>query len=228
MSSHRLLILCLILCVQNYSCNEGSLVTAVRRSNDLRGSENAETTNLRSWNGQTALHRRLHLGNTHGVLNIIGWGTLLPIGAIVARSFRKSPLKCDEWFNLHVVCQTLGYIIGSVGWSIGMWLGNSSKQYSLRAHRILGIIIFTSSTAQMFALCLQPKKENERRRWWKICHKILGYLLISMIVANIFQGIGHKDHAEKWKWIYVGILSVLSFCALVLEIFRFVMPRIHR
>ncbi|KAJ6363910.1 hypothetical protein OIU76_028939 [Salix suchowensis] len=133
MSSHRLLILCLILCVQNYSCNEGSLVTAVRRSNDLRGSENAETTNLRSWNGQTALHRRLHLGNTHGVLNIIGWGTLLPIGAIVARSFRKSPLKCDEWYNLHVVCQTLGYIIGSVGWSIGMWLGNSSKQYSFES-----------------------------------------------------------------------------------------------
>lgn len=85
---------------------------------------------------------------THGVLNIIGWGTLLPIGAIVARSFRKSPLKCDEWYNLHVVCQTLGYIIGAVGWSIGMWLGNSSKQYSLRAHRILGIIIFTSATAQ--------------------------------------------------------------------------------
>lgn len=81
---------------------------------------------------------------------------------------------------------------------------------------------------QMLALYLQPKRENECRRWWKIYHKILGYLLISMIVANIFQGIDHKDHAEKWKWIYVGILSVLSFSALVLEILRFVMPRIHR
>uniref|UniRef100_A0A6N2KWV8 Cytochrome b561 domain-containing protein n=1 Tax=Salix viminalis TaxID=40686 RepID=A0A6N2KWV8_SALVM len=202
MSSHRLLILCLILCVQNCSCNKGSLVTAVRRSNDLRGSENAETTNLRSWNGQIALHRRRHLGNTHGVLNIIGWGTLLPIGAIVARSFRKSPLKCDEWYNLHVVCQTLGYIIGAVGWSIGMWLGNSSKQYSLRAHRILGIIIFTSSTAQASPRLAIP--------------------------SNIFQGIGHKDHAEKWKWIYVGILSVLSFLCSGAGNFRFVMPRIHR
>ncbi|KAJ6999399.1 hypothetical protein NC653_010175 [Populus alba x Populus x berolinensis] len=165
---------------------------------------------------------------THGVLNIIGWGTLLPVGAIVARSFRKFPLKCEEWYKLHVLCQTLGYIIGAVGWSFGMWLGNSSKQYSLRAHRILGIVIFTFATAQMLALYLQPKRENGCRRWWKIYHKILGYLLISMIVANIFQGIDHKDHAEKWKWIYVGILSVLSFSALLLEILRFVMPRIHR
>ncbi|KAB5560374.1 hypothetical protein DKX38_005331 [Salix brachista] len=205
MSSHRLLILCLILCVQNYSCSEGSLVTAVRRSNDLRGSENAETTNLRSWNGQIALHRRSHLGNTHGVLNIIGWGTLLPIGAIVARSFRKSPLKCDEWQAPDLQSPVIILI------NLALLISDAIV-----------------SVMQMFALCLQPKKENERRRWWKICHKILGYLLISMIVANIFQGIGHKDHAEKWKWIYVGILSVLSFCALVLEIFRFVMPRIHR
>lgn len=247
MSSHCLVILCLILCVQSSSCSEGSFVTTVRRTHEwqvsssvenikpqrddhtsLRGTENAETTNLRSWSGQVALRHRRHLRNTHGVLNIIGWGTLLPVGAIVARSFRKFPLKCEEWYKLHVLCQTLGYIIGAVGWSFGMWLGNSSKQYSLRAHRILGIVIFTFATAQMLALYLQPKRENGCRRWWKIYHKILGYLLISMIVANIFQGIDHKEHAEKWKWIYVGILSVLSFSALLLEILRFVMPRIHR
>ncbi|CAK7351459.1 unnamed protein product [Dovyalis caffra] len=157
MSSHCLLILSLILSVQNSSCNEGSLATTVRRTNEWQASsnvenfkpqrnetKNAETTNLRSWDGQIALHRRRHLRD-------------------------------------------------------------------------------------MFALCLQPKRENECSRWWKIYHKILGYGLICMIVANIFQGIDHhQGHAEKWKWTYVGILSVLAFSALVLEIFRFVKPRLHQ
>lgn len=85
----------------------------------------------------------------HGILNIIGWGTLLPIGVIIARSFRKFPLKCEEWYNLHILCQTLGYIVGAVGWGIGIWLGNSTKQYTLKTHRIFGIIIFTFATVQV-------------------------------------------------------------------------------
>lgn len=86
MSSHCLVIVCLILCVQSSSCSEGSVVTTVRRTNEwqvsssvenikpqrddhtsLRGTENAETTNLRSWSGQIALHHRRHLRNVRKV-----------------------------------------------------------------------------------------------------------------------------------------------------------------
>ncbi|KAJ0081751.1 hypothetical protein Patl1_09963 [Pistacia atlantica] len=89
------------------------------------------------------------LKNVHGVLKIIGWGTLLPTGAIIARHFRKMPLKSDVWYPLHVLCQTSGYIVGSIGWGIGLWLGNSSKNYTLKKHRIFGILIFTFATIQV-------------------------------------------------------------------------------
>lgn len=79
----------------------------------------------------------------------------------------------------------------------------------------------------MFALCLQPKREDECHRCWEIYHQLLGYALIAMIIANIFQGIDSQSHSEKWKWAYMGILGVLGFIAVVLEIFRWVKRRIH-
>ncbi|KAJ6999395.1 hypothetical protein NC653_010172 [Populus alba x Populus x berolinensis] len=73
---------------------------------------------------------------THGVLkHHHGWGiTLLSSGGDCRKNpFRKFPLKCEEWYKLHVLCQTLGYIIGAVEWSFGMWLGNSSKPIQLES-----------------------------------------------------------------------------------------------
>lgn len=79
----------------------------------------------------------------------------------------------------------------------------------------------------MLAICLQPKREEDHRRWWKIYHQVLGYALIAMIIANIFQGIQNEAHSEKWKWVYVGVLVALGFVGISLEIFRWVKPRIH-
>ncbi|PON91274.1 hypothetical protein TorRG33x02_128370 [Trema orientale] len=66
-----------------------------------------------------------------------------------------------------------------------------------------------------------PKKEEERcRKSWEIYHHLLGYVLIALIIADIFEGINHQHQATKWKWTYVGILVVLALTALSLEIFR--------
>lgn len=139
--------------------------------------ENEVTTNLRSGKGQSFSHGRHHARNVsiliiiisyssscrlfnnnntqiltqqaHGILNIIGWGILLPIGVITARYLRRFPIEYDEWHPLHMLCQILGYILGTVGWGIGLWLGNSSKHYTLKTHRILGILVFTFATIQV-------------------------------------------------------------------------------
>ncbi|KAL5773259.1 hypothetical protein ACOSQ2_013183 [Xanthoceras sorbifolium] len=189
----------------------------------LESTETGVTTNLKPWKGQTSgHHRHLLIRNAHGILNILGWGTLLPAGAIIARYFRQFPLKYDEWYPLHVLCQSSGYLLGTIGWGVGLWLGNSSKQYSLKTHRILGIVVFTFSTIQMLAIFLQPRIGNECRKCWEIYHQIMGYALIGLSIANIFQGIIHQSHAEKWKWVYVGVLAILAFVALALEAFRWI------
>ncbi|KAI5330850.1 PREDICTED: cytochrome b561 [Prunus dulcis] len=180
------------------------------------------TTHLRTWRGQNPSRFQHYLRNTHGVLNIFGWGTLLPIGAIAARYFRKFPFKCSEWYSVHITCQSGGYIVGTVGWCSGMFLGNSSKQQSNKTHRVLGIIIFTFTTIQMLAMFWRRKGENGFPKYVKICHHLLGYALIALTIANIFEGINNRAHAAKWKWTYVGILCVLGVTALGLEIFKWI------
>ncbi|KAL6332154.1 hypothetical protein AAG906_001868 [Vitis piasezkii] len=129
------------------------------------------TTDL-SWQRRRVWHHRHHLRNVHGILNIIGWGTLLPLGAIIARYFRKFPMECSEWFSLHVLCQTLG--------------------------------------------------ENKCRKYWEICHRLLGYVLMVLIMTNIFVGINHQSPAAKWIWFYVGVLVVMGLVSIALEIVRWI------
>ncbi|KAH9749621.1 cytochrome b561 and DOMON domain-containing protein [Citrus sinensis] len=187
-----------------------------------RTAENEVTTNLRSGKGQSFSHGRHHARTAHGILNIIGWGILLPIGVIIARYLRRFPIEYDEWHPLHMLCQISGYILGTVGWGIGLWLGNSSKHYTLKTHRILGILVFAFATIQILTSFLQPRRENECSKWWEIFHQSMGYTVVALSIANIFQGIIHQSHAEKWKWLYVAILALLAFLAAALEIFRWI------
>ncbi|MBA0720447.1 hypothetical protein Golax_008068, partial [Gossypium laxum] len=179
----------------------------------IESTESGVTTGLRPWKGQSNWRHQHHLKNVHGILNIFGWGLLLPIGAIVARNFSKFPLKCDDWYQLHTLCQTSGYIVGAVGWGTGIWLGNSSRQYTLKAHRILGIIVFTLATLQMLAMWLQAKKEDECGKWWEICYNVLGYVVIVLSIANIFEGIGNiRSHAAEYWSVTINHIVATCLC----------------
>ncbi|XP_051126031.1 cytochrome b561 and DOMON domain-containing protein At5g35735-like [Andrographis paniculata] len=194
--------------------------------------DSAETVDLVSnhTKGYT-IHVRHRLRTVHGALNIIGWGTLLPVGVIIARYTRKYPLKCPSWwFTLHVGCQIAGYIIGVIGWSIGICLGAFSKYYCFLTHRILAIIIFTFATIQMMALRLKPNRYDEYRTYWNMYHHSLGYVLLALMAVNIFEGIKIVQQNQAWKWAYVGVLAALGFIALAFEIFtwiKFVYYRFH-
>ena len=83
------------------------------------------------------------------VLIIIGWGTILPIGVIIARYFKKFPMLSEEWYSFHIMFQSIGYIVGTIGWITGLCLGNTSKQYANKTQRILSIIVFTFITVQV-------------------------------------------------------------------------------
>ncbi|XWS09770.1 hypothetical protein CRYUN_Cryun39dG0017900 [Craigia yunnanensis] len=160
----------------------------------------------------------------HGILNIIGWGTLLPIGVIIARYFREFPFKLDTWwFTFHSSCQVLGYILGSIGWGLGLLLGYESKYYTFHTHRVLGISIFgftTLQVTQMLAFLLKPTREDEYRKHWNVYHHLLGYSLLVMIPVNIYQGIKIlKQDNRNWKWAYNGILVFLAMVVLALEIY---------
>ncbi|KAI3466266.1 hypothetical protein Pfo_022929 [Paulownia fortunei] len=160
-----------------------------------------------------------HLRTVHGILNIVGWGIFLPTGVIVARYFKRYPKEWKWWFVFHVSCQSAGYITGSTGWALGIWLGKTSKYYCFPTHRILGIIIFTFTTVQMLALRLKPKYSDEYRTYWNMYHHFLGYALLALISVNIFEGIKILAPDHAWKWAYIGVLGAFGAVVLAFEVF---------
>ncbi|KAK9268066.1 hypothetical protein L1049_010505 [Liquidambar formosana] len=221
MTSHGLIFLSLIFSLpsidaQASSYNKGSSLMKMEKEAGVQNPDSGVTTDLASW--KSHLRPSHHHRHAHGILLIAGWGTLLPIGVIIARYFRKFPMECEDWYSLHILCQVSGHLIGTIGWCVGLWLGHSSKQHGFRTQLILSTIVFTFTTIQMFAICLQPKKKC--RKCWEIYHHILGYALLALIIANIFQGVKNQSSAAKWKWFYVGELGVLATIAVVLELFR--------
>ncbi|XP_061342288.1 cytochrome b561 and DOMON domain-containing protein At3g25290-like [Gastrolobium bilobum] len=185
--------------------------------------DSTETIDLTTSDGRSTKQNRSFLRSVHGVLNIIGWGTLLPIGVIIARYFRVFPVKWDPtWFYLHIGCQLTGFLIGTVGWAIGLSLGHASTYYTFHTHRAFGIIIFTFSTIQMLAFRLKPKETDDYRKYWNMYHHFLGYGLLAIIFLNIFKGISILKGGKGWRWTYIGILAFLGAIVFTLEIFTWV------
>jgi hypothetical protein len=84
----------------------------------------------------------------HGILNVVGWGILLPIGIMFARYLRQFEYADPAWFYLHVSCQTIGYALDVVGWAIGLKLGIYSKGVVYSQHQSIEIAIFVFQTLQ--------------------------------------------------------------------------------
>ncbi|KAL2938695.1 hypothetical protein RDABS01_022144 [Bienertia sinuspersici] len=163
---------------------------------------------------------RLKRKNTHGVLNAVSWGILMPLGAIIARYMKVFPSADPAWFYLHVICQFSAYVIGVAGWGTGLKLGSESVGIVYHVHRNIGIALFCLATLQVFALLLRPKKDHKYRLYWNLYHWSVGYAVIILGIINIYQGLDKVLQPEKkWKRIYSGIIIALGAIALVLEAF---------
>ncbi|XP_051136248.1 cytochrome b561 and DOMON domain-containing protein At5g35735-like isoform X2 [Andrographis paniculata] len=191
--------------------------------NSLKHLSTAETVDLTTGEVLThSAHLRRALVTVHGTLNIVGWGTLLPMGVIISRYLKRYPKELKQWFKLHIGFQICGFVIGATGWSVGIWLGNTSKYYSFPLHRTLGIIIFTFMTIQIVALWLRAREDDPFRSYWNMYHHTLGYSLLVMIWVNIFIGIRIVEKVPAWKWACVGVLGAVGTLLLLFEAFTWI------
>ncbi|XP_037457987.1 cytochrome b561 and DOMON domain-containing protein At4g12980-like [Triticum urartu] len=156
--------------------------------------------------------------NTHGILNAVSWGILLPMGGIVARYLKTFKSADPAWFYLHVACQLIGYAVGVSGWATGIHLGNLSKGITYSLHRNIGIAVFALGTVQIFALFLRPKKDHKLRVYWNVYHHSVGYTIIILGIVNIFKGMSILDVAQKWKTGYIIAIGILGGVAVALEV----------
>ncbi|KAI9115819.1 hypothetical protein K1719_013488 [Acacia pycnantha] len=90
---------------------------------------------------------KILIRKVHGILNGIGWGIMMPTGAMMGRYLKAFEATGSTWFHLHRACQILAYIIGTAGFSLGIFLSNpslSSLSPSGFVHASIGIVVFVS------------------------------------------------------------------------------------
>ncbi|CAN4075418.1 unnamed protein product [Withania somnifera] len=186
----------------------------------LRNYDSTEIINLRTGKGRgNRVHKSSRIRKVHGILNIIGWGTLLPIGVIIARNFREFPVPIKGWKNYHFSCQAVGYFVGSMGWAVGIWLGKASKYYSFPKHGTFGICIFIFATLQMLVMSkYKPSDRDAFHMYRNMLHHVVGYSLLVVSFINILKGIKIMNMDETyWLPAYFGIVGCLSFVFLAFE-----------
>ncbi|KAK6122198.1 hypothetical protein DH2020_044077 [Rehmannia glutinosa] len=170
-----------------------------------------------SINGGTGDNIRTKMRNIHGILNVISWGILFPIGIIIARYLRTFPSADPAWFYLHASCQVSAYAIGVAGWGTGLKLGSESKGVTYSYHRNIGISLFTLATVQISALLLRPRKGHKYRFYWNIYHHGAGYAILILAIINVFKGFDILKPEPKWRDAYFVVIAVLGGIAALLE-----------
>ncbi|CAA2984630.1 cytochrome b561 and DOMON domain-containing At2g04850 [Olea europaea subsp. europaea] len=113
----------------------------------------------------------------HGIINAISWGILLPIGAVTARYLRHIHALGPAWFYAHAGVQLFAVFLGTVGFSIGIRLGELSPGW---VHQKLGYAAFCLRWLQTLALLSRPKTTNKFRKNWKSYHHFCRVCLCSI------------------------------------------------
>ncbi|KQK04968.1 cytochrome b561 and DOMON domain-containing protein At3g61750 [Brachypodium distachyon] len=153
------------------------------------------------------------LRRAHGGLNLFAWGILMPIGAILARYFRRmDPL----WFYLHVGIQFVGFIIGLAGVVAGVALYNKI-QADIPAHRGLGIFVLFLGILQVLAFFLRPNTDSKYRKYWNWYHHWAGRLTLFFAAVNIVLGIHVGGNHSSWQIGYGFNLAILLVAVIALE-----------
>ncbi|KAE8038077.1 hypothetical protein FH972_010621 [Carpinus fangiana] len=174
------------------------------------------STTINYGTGQSATGGRPYerLRRSHGVLNMVGWGILMIIGAMVARYLKeKDPL----WFYFHGFIQLCGFILGLVGIICGFILNNRLNA-AVSTHKGLGIFILVLGCLQVMAILARPNKMSKFRKYWNWYHQNVGRILIIFTIANIFYGIHLGENGHGWSAGYGVVLGILFIISVVLEI----------
>ncbi|KMT02415.1 hypothetical protein BVRB_9g204760 [Beta vulgaris subsp. vulgaris] len=155
----------------------------------------------------------------HGVMNAISWGVMLPIGIVTSRYLRHIEALGPTWFYVHAGMQLSGFFIGSIGFAIGMRLGELSPGKVYGLHRKLGIIAVCLGSLQTLALLFRPKTTNKYRKYWKSYHHFVGYACVVIGVINVFQGFEAIEANRSYaKLAYCLCLSSLIGVCIALEV----------
>ncbi|RLM64734.1 cytochrome b561 and DOMON domain-containing protein [Panicum miliaceum] len=148
----------------------------------------------------------------HGLLAMMGWGVLMPIGMITARYFRQLD-PC--WFYSHLAIQVSGYAIGIAAVVLGFRL-NEDGLRNVGVHKALGIGILAMASLQVLAILARPDKTSKVRRFWNWYHHNIGRAAILVAVGNVFLGLSIAQETNAYivsygVFVAVWVVAVAAF-----------------
>ncbi|KAF8409685.1 hypothetical protein HHK36_005764 [Tetracentron sinense] len=159
------------------------------------------------------------LKTVHGIVNGVSWGFLLPMGAVTARYLRHIQSLGPSWFYAHSIIQLSAFLLGSVGFAIGLRLGEMSPGVVYGIHRNLGLAAFCLGSLQTLALLFRPRTTHKFRKYWKSYHHFVGYACVVLGVVNVFQGFEVIGSSRSYAMLgYCLALSTLIGVCITLEV----------
>lgn len=154
------------------------------------------------------------LRRSHGILNMLGWAILMPIGAIVARFMKQyDPI----WFYSHTSIQSLGFVLGIAGIICGFVLKDRVST-NVSKHKAIGIVVLVLACLQVMAFLARPNKESKVRKYWNWYHYTVGRVLIFLAAVNVFYGIHLGNGGTAWNAAYAIVLVLLVAVAVLLQL----------
>ncbi|XP_020110929.1 cytochrome b561 and DOMON domain-containing protein At3g07570 [Ananas comosus] len=153
----------------------------------------------------------------HGLLGMLGWGVLIPMGAAAARYCRNWD---PQWFYAHMSVQGIGFALGLAGIVIGFKLDGRGVN-NVDAHTALGIIVLALASLQIIALFARPDKSSKNRKYWNWYHHNVGRSVIAIATANIFFGLSIASEKSAWFIGYSVFLGLSLIICIIFEIKRF-------
>ena len=160
----------------------------------------------------------------HARSMVLGWGVLMPLGALLARYFKITPrqpwpqeLDSKVWWHGHRTLQWLGIVVMSLGVMLA-WGHSQGVSTAANAHVWMGWVLVVLGWAQVAAGLARGSKGGPTsvqlrgdhydmtpyRVWFERLHKSLGWLAVLGAIAVIVLGLVVAD-APRWMLVVLSL-----------------------
>ncbi|CAM0904028.1 unnamed protein product [Alopecurus aequalis] len=148
----------------------------------------------------------------HGLLSMMSWGVLLPMGMMVARYFRRQD---PYWFYCHMAVQGIGFLVGIAAVVLGFRLDDDGLN-NIDVHKAIGIAILAMASLQVTAVLARPNKTSKVRRFWNWYHHNIGRVAIVLAMVNVFLGLTIAKEVSAYivsygVFVAVWVMAVVAF-----------------